>query len=56
MSSWPWETPTGRKTRIILRNQSDFEALTGSAAPGGTATVFAFEGVVRVDELVVALN
>jgi type II secretory pathway pseudopilin PulG len=56
MSSWPWETPTGRKTRVILRNQSDFEALTGSATPGTNATVFAFEGVVRVDELVVALN
>lgn len=56
MSSWNWSSSAGRKRRLILRNQGDFELLTGAAASGSKATVFAFEGIVRVDEQVVTLN
>lgn len=56
MSSWNWSTPSGRTTRMILQNQGDFETLTASTATGSTATVFAFEGIVKVDEQVVTLN
>lgn len=71
MSSWRWEVcrlcngkgcpacgNDGRKptTRIILSNQQGFAELTGSTADGATATVFAFEGILRVDDQVVTLN
>jgi hypothetical protein len=56
VSSWVWDTPSGRKTRLILRQQESFATLTGSASPGATATVFVFEGIVRVDEQIVTLN
>jgi len=53
MSSWPW---AGTNTRIILNNQDDFAQLTGASTAGSTAQVFAFEGIIRVDEQVVTLN
>jgi hypothetical protein len=56
MSSWNWDTPGGPTTRMILRQQEEFEALTASAPAGATATVFVFEGIVRVDEQVVTLD
>lgn len=56
MSSWTWDAPAGRTTRMILHSQEDFEALTATATAGTKATVFAFEGIVRVDEQVVTLN
>lgn len=56
MSSWNWQSSTGRARRLVMRNQEEFESLTGSAASGSTAIVFAFEGLVRVDEQVVTLN
>ncbi len=56
MSSWNWRTAAGQTRRVILRNQEDFETLTNTAATGATATVIAFEGIVRLDEQVVTLN
>jgi len=56
MSSWNWQTPTGQTRRVVLHNQAEFEQLTNSAASGGAATVFAFEGIVRVDEQAVTLD
>ena len=57
MSSWKHVDDDGRQTtRIILRNQQEFESVTGTAADGSSATVFAFEGIVRVEERGVTLN
>lgn len=59
MSSWSWGTGVGQTRRIVLRNQDDqdgFAALTGTGVSGATATVFAFDGIVRVDEKVVTLD
>lgn len=71
MSSWRWEIcrlcngngcsdcgHDGKKqtTRLILSNQQAFADLTGSTADGATATVFAFEGILRVDDQVVTLH
>lgn len=56
MSSWNWQTPTGQTKRVVLHDQAEFERLTNTAASGGTATVFAFEGIVRVDQQAVTLD
>lgn len=71
MSSWRWDIcrlchgkgcpdcgHDGKKqtTRLILSNQQAFAELTGSTADGATATVFAFEGILRVDDQVVTLH
>jgi len=56
MSSWNWQTPTRQTKRVVLHDQAAFEQLTGSATPGATATVFAFEGIVRVDEQALTLD
>lgn len=56
MSSWTFEPPATQTTRLIFRNQQEFEAVTGAAAAGSKATVFAFEGLVRVDERLVTLD
>jgi hypothetical protein len=56
MSSWDWQTPTGRTRRLVLRNQHEFEELTRTSESGATATVFAFEGLVRVEERLVTIR
>lgn len=56
MSSWNWQTPTGQTKRVVLHDQADFERLTNTAASGAAATVFAFEGIVRVDEQSLTLD
>ena len=56
MSSWTFEPPAAQTTRLIFRNQQDFESVTGTGSTGSKATVFAFEGLVRVDEHLVTLN
>ena len=56
MSSWNWQTPTGQRKRVVLHDQAGFEQLTNSATSGATATVFAFEGIVRVDEKALTLD
>lgn len=56
MSSWNWQTPTGQRKRVVLHDQAEFEQLTNSAASGAAATVFAFEGIVRVDEKSLTLD
>lgn len=56
MSSWTWGSGSAKSTRVIMRNQEEFETLTGSAGAGSTATVFAFDGIVRVDEQTVTLE
>ncbi|MBU6309502.1 MAG: hypothetical protein KJS77_07140 [Planctomycetes bacterium] len=56
MSSWTFEPPAAQTTRLIFRNQQDFESATGTGSTGSKATVFAFEGLIRVDEHLVTLN
>ncbi len=56
MSSWMFEPPATQTTRLIFRNQQDFEAATGTGSNGSKATIFAFEGLIRVDEHLVTLN
>lgn len=62
MSSWPWTNaatdprPGLRVTRVVLRGQEDFAKLTGTEQPGASATVFAFDGILKVDEQRVTLN
>ena len=56
MSSWTFEPPATQTPRVIFRNQAEFENLTGASAEGSKATVFAFEGLVRVDKHLVTLD
>jgi type II secretory pathway pseudopilin PulG len=56
MSSWTFEPPEPQTPRLIFRNQPEFQSLTGASSNGSKATVFAFEGLVRVDEHLVTLN
>ena len=56
MSSWTFEPPAAQTTRLIFRNQQDFEAATGTGSTGSKATVLAFEDLLRVDEHLVTLN
>jgi len=56
MSSWKWRKPTGQTKRVVLHDQAAFEQLTKSSASGAAATVFAFEGIVRVDEQALTLD
>ena len=56
MSSWTFEPPAPQTPKLIFRNQQDFETVTSAASPGSKATVFAFEGLVRVDEHLVTLD
>lgn len=56
MSSWTFEPPATQTPRVIFRNQQDFETVTGAASAESKATVFAFEGLVRVDEHLVTLD
>lgn len=55
-SSWTFEPPAAQTTRLIFRNQQDFEAATGTGSTGSKATVLAFEDLLRVDEHLVTLN
>lgn len=55
-SSWTWDGGAGPTTRVIMRNQDSFATVTGAAAAGSTATVFAFDGIVRLDEQSVTLQ
>lgn len=56
MASWVLEPPASQVPRIVLRDQAEFERLTGSGSQGQQATVIAFEGLVRVDEHDVILD
>lgn len=56
MSSWESSPAEGQITRLILRDQDEFQTLTATPASGTTATVFAFEGLIRVDEHRVTLQ
>lgn len=56
MSSWTLEPPAAQTTRLILRNQEAFEALTGSTSTGATATILVFEGLVRSDQHRITLH
>lgn len=56
MSSWQFKPPADPSPRIIFRDQKGFETFTGTAGSGTTATVLAFEGLVRVDERDVILD
>lgn len=56
MSSWTFEPPAAQTTRLIFRNQQDFESATGTGSTGSKATVLAFEDLLRVDEHLVTLN
>lgn len=56
MSSWTPEPRLSQSTRLIFKSQEDFAAVTGSATSGSKATVFAFEGLVRVDQHPVTLQ
>lgn len=56
MSVWNWTAGAEKTKRIVLRNQDDFATLTNTLSEGTTGTVFAVEGIVRVDEQVVTLD
>lgn len=56
MASWVLEPPASQVPRIVLRDQAAFEQLTASGNQGQRATVIAFEGLVRVDEMDVVLD
>ncbi len=56
MSSWTFEPPAAQTTRLIFRNQQDFESATGTGSTGSKATILAFEDLLRVDEHLVTLN
>ena len=61
ISAWTQENGSqdgsaGRKTRLIFKHQDDFQAFTGTSSTGSSAIVFAFEGLVRVDEHPVTLQ
>lgn len=56
MSSWTFEPPAAQTTRLIFRNQHEFESVTGSGSSGSRANVIAFDDLVRVDEHMVTLN
>lgn len=49
-------SPDSRKTRLILKQQDDFQTFTGTLSSGSSAVVFAFEGLVRVDEHPITLQ
>ncbi len=55
MSSWTPTASAGTGVRLILKDQQGFAEFTGATASGSTATVIAFEGLVRVDECLVTL-
>ena len=55
-SSWTFEPPAAQTTRLIFRNQQDFESATGTGSTGSKATILAFEDLLRVDEHLVTLN
>lgn len=56
MSSWTISSAAGSTVRLIFKNQEEFEEVTGAQSSGATATVLAFEGLVRVDESLVTLQ
>ncbi len=56
MSSWTQDGLDSKTTRLILKHQDDFQGFTGTSASGSAAVVFAFEGLVRVDEHTVTLQ
>jgi len=56
MSSWtsgPQNAPT---VRLIMKDQTDFARLTGTVNEGSHASIFALEGVVRLDQYPVVLD
>jgi hypothetical protein len=55
MSSWTPTTSDSSKVHLVLKDQEGFAEVTGATASGSTATVIAFEGLVRVDECLVTL-
>ena len=56
MSSWTFEPPAAQTTRLVFRNQPDFESITGSGATGSKTSIVLFDNLVRVDEHLVTLN
>lgn len=56
VSAWAWRTPAGPKTRLVVGEQQPFAELTASTATNSTATILAFEGLLRVDEQTVTLH
>jgi hypothetical protein len=56
MSSWTPASQASSKVHLILKDQEGFAEVTGAGAPGTTATVIAFEGLVRVEDCLVTLQ
>lgn len=56
LTSWNAPAAAGRKRRVVLHDMAGFAAFTGTSMPGTSATVLAFEGIVRVDEQAVTLE
>jgi hypothetical protein len=55
MSAWTPTASNGSTVHLVLKDQEGFAEVTGATAPDSTATVIAFEGLVRVDECLVTL-
>lgn len=56
MSSWTLAPRLSQSTQLIFKSQNDFGVITSSTTWGSKATVFAFEGLVRVDQHPVTLQ